>query len=504
MLKNPSGIVILLIAALTFFFFGIHYANVMLSAAGLIIGFWGLTLLYRTYDEDTVTLVLILSLLFFAGFFHQPVTEGVVSKAVFWIQSVLVVGVTGYYVLKRGARLTRLLIWLVTPFAILYLITGLYSILNGEVLQFVNGARKVMLAPVLLFLGYNLKIEKPTGLLELFFILALGLQIPLSLATNYLYSGLVFEIPQPDWLTGSFGRGGSSGIAIFTAIVPAICLWLYRTKNPDPRRLGLALALGLVVIAVSDIKVTWFLLPVMLVIALLLPSKRKLLKIQRWSLISLFAIFVALHMTAVAISAGSYSKLITGSDAVGQSVSQRAETFVKKYHRTETKGIRTPPTSSLPTAGSLPATSSLPIANRYGTTLIALELTTKDWQHAMFGYGLDSTTYQSLLGTSFVEDEIGYQGLGSQTSNRMLIETGWLGLLLFVAPLIAILFLTFREIYFHRSSNSVNILAGVIFIYGMAMLLSYPYSRFAAYMSTAGAFWLMSGVWLKLKASDGK
>jgi len=504
MLKNPSGIAILLIAALTFFFCGIHYANLALSAAGLIIGFWGLTLLYRTYDEDTVTLVLILSLLFFAGFFHRPVTEGVVSKAVFWVQSVLVVGVTGYYILKRRARPTRLLIWLVTPIAVLYLITGLYSLLNGEAIQFINGARKVMLAPVLLFLGYNLKVEKPTGLLEPFFILALGLQIPLSLATNYLYSGLVFEIPQPDWLTGSFGRGGSSSIAIFTAIVPAISFWLYKAKSLNPRRLGLALALALVVIAVSDIKATWFLLPVMLVIASLMPSQRKLLKIRRWSVIPLVGIFVALHMTAVAISIGSYSKLITRSDSIGQPVSQRAETFVKKYHRTETKGIRPPSKSSLPTTNTLPAKSSLPIANRYGATLIALDLTTKDWQHALFGYGLDSTTYQSLLGSSFVEDEIGYMGLGSQTSNRMLIETGWLGLLLFVAPLIAILFLTFREIYLHRSSNSINILAGVIFIYGMAMLLSYPYSKFAAYMSTAGAFWLMSGLWLRLKSSHGK
>jgi hypothetical protein len=380
---------------------------------------------------------------------------------------------------------------LLTPFAILYLITGLYALLNDNLFQFINGARKVMLAPLLLLLGYNLKINKPDVLIESVLILVLGLQIPLSLITSYLYTGLFFEFPEPDYLTGTFGRGGSSSIAIFTAIMPAISIWLYNTKKINKNRLGLAIAFSLIIIAISDIKFTIIFLPLMLVFAALLPFQEQIDRKQRVLVLVTICITAALIITASAISLRSYSKLFRATNESELSLSLRMRTFLERYLRLENRGIFYSPSGKV-------------VANRYGATLIALELASTDWQHALFGYGLDSTTRESLLGSSFIEKEVGLSGLESQVISRMLIETGWIGLLLFSSPLLAILFLTFRQLRDRRSSDHDIVISGIVFIYGLGMLISYPYGLYGLDLKTSGFFWLTTGIWLQSTVDSGK
>ena len=487
LLRKPPTIAILFTISGFMLLVGLHHSIILLSLAGTVFALGGIALLYGNYDRDSVTLLLVMSLLIFAGFYHRPVTEGVAAKAVYWVQSALTGLAIGAVFLKRRNKLNRLFLWVILPMACLYIISGVYALANGALLQYVNGFRKILFAPLLLFLGYNLAIEKPGRAVHTFFLTALGLQLPLSLIANYLFTGFWFEFPEPDYLSGSFGLGGSSSIAVMAAIVPALSIWMLKVNQGTRKRLALSMIFTLALIAITDIKFTWFFLPMMLVISVLLPTGERSNPRKNLPVFIIIGITVLFVIIASTLSVRRYSKLLQTSREENRPLSVLSLEFLRIYYRIDDRGIRFSPGMEQP------------VANRLGSILIALEYSTKSTKGALLGYGLDSTTRKSLLGTSFIEEAVGASGIGNQTLSRLLLETGWPGLALFSLSVLVVLVRAFQSIRDPGKDGEIRALAGMILVYGLGMLLSFPYGLYGLDLSAAGPFWLLSGLWIRME-----
>ena len=434
-------------------------------------------LLWMNAASKKALLAFIMEAMLWLGFLHSPFTPG---NYVFWLQELILLLCLAVIALRGtwGARLK--LSYVLVPLGIIGL-TALYVTLRNEsIYVYLNGLRRIFLAPLMFILGQKLAFEDSgkaaLRILQWTFLL----QFPACLILIFWHTGSFFGATGADLLTGTFGRGGTGYIVIFMPAVLGIFLWMFAKRKFSLKNLLIMSGILLLLGRWSDLKYLYVLLPMVIAVAFLLlmrqqPSRRKW-KTVTIGIVGAAVLLVILGLVISASSVRFHSGTLTVSSMFNPEWLDDA--------------------LSISSGGIIRKKSEEPMFSRYGVLLYLLEFLPRDWETLLAGRGLGSTAYEGALGPTKLGQEIGIGGLDFSALSVLLFETGLGGTILYLAPFFL---LTVSAFFLLRKKRiwdpEDELLSGIVALYGFCLLASLPYNGFALTLRGGGIFWLLAGLW---------
>jgi hypothetical protein len=136
--------------------------------------------------------------------------------------------------------------------------------------------------------------------------------------------------------------------------------------------------------------------------------------------------------------------------------------------------------------------------SRFGAAMFAIERVSYDPVSSLVGVGLGSTI--EGVGVSSLVRSIGIAKLDASAFSILLLESGWVGLALYVAPILVLILLCLRAIRDRQSQEpNLQLLAVMVVLFGFCTICSVAYNNFALLPRGGGIFWLLAGLWYSAK-----
>ncbi|MFQ5743005.1 MAG: hypothetical protein ACE5HV_05375 [Acidobacteriota bacterium] len=456
---------------------------------GLLISSLGLTVLMAAWAFSAtrkhlcaVLMLLVLGL----GFFHAPFTE---TNSVFWAQDLLVLFLLAVMILRGGAPSRVDSKPVLVLLALMAALTLQTTLLHESLVMFINGFRRIAVAPLMFVLGQYLVHERSGRTVYRTLVIALLLQLPASLAVNVAYQGSVSGPVEADYLTGTFGQGGSGFLAVFISAVLCIVVWQFANRRTSLWVLALSALCFLLLGALSDIKFLWILLPMGLSVAMFMLLVQRDMGTAKPKRLLVGALALAVVAPALFFVIQTSSERYHGG-ALGLTSFFDPE-FLKEALYVENGGVYEADDGGLS-------------FTRYGALVHAWDLLSKDGGAALLaGYGLGSTT-EGPLGTTNLARRVGIGQMDASALSTLMFESGVIGTALYITPFVILMSLAFLTVQRRsRPDGDAEVLGGLVVLYGFCVLLSFGYNNYPIVPRGGGIFWLMAGLWVAAKKSAG-
>lgn len=439
----------------------------------------GLTifLLAQAVSKKHATLLL-LAVLLWLPFFSEPFSS---DRLVFWSQEVVVLVSVFVIAMSPGGRLRSLMgWWVLVPVAIIALMSLPATVTSSDFVTFFNGLRRIGIAPLLFLLGLRLYESANIPRVYQFLILTLLIQLPASLIVLGVTTGSFLSITNADVQTGTFGSSGSGLVGIFILIIVGLVFWQAQRGQISVRLMAAVFGVGVIMIAIGDLKYLYYAMPVELLAAFILPRAAA----SRRANLLLGMLAVGILLFAMPLAIQSSSNLWHGGNL---DLGERIENEIVNQR------------------------------TRSGTILQAMEFISNDPSVTVAGYGLGVTSEGILTGDTnnqaFDFDTLSGKSAISISLAALLLEVGVAGVILYY--LLPIVFTAFAFITLLRARNldsNYELLTAMVFFYGFGVLMSIPYNPFSVALRGVGVFWLLAGLWwaarqqhkmaLKVSATD--
>lgn len=449
-----------------------------IAAVGLVFLF--LFFAWMLQASATTRAVTALSICLFMGFFHAPITT---TRSIFFLQDALIIVTFVAVLLGRHSQPFSVPLTILFPIFIFVAVSMPLSLLDFDFLIVMNGLRKWLLPFVMFFLAqlvYQEGMEKKILKLLLW---AVVIQVPASLFIGALYSGGSFIIRHADDFTGTFGRGGTTVIAV---LVPPTVIWgilaAWSGDIKKPLAVGALGAFGILV-ALCEIKFALFIMPMMFTMLMLLNFVvRKNLK-----KVVLNPIALIIPALTLALLLGVGDKFITyekhGTGFVG-GLDAFEVRDLERYLGYDKGGIR-----HWFIAEDQRSATEL---TRYGMLVATLEQASKSPRRLILGYGLDSVVdnamQESLLKIMARVDLVAYQ-----VFSFLLFETGLLGLIAYLTPVLYFFFLSL-ELFVRPPPGVSYLLVSGVLLFTFTALATILYNDILRYMNFGGVLWFLCGM----------
>ncbi|MCJ7563462.1 MAG: hypothetical protein MUP52_02600 [Candidatus Aminicenantes bacterium] len=440
------------------------------AVAGLALFLW----LSSVRKETLLTFALMIML--WLGFLHAPFTSG---NYVFWLQELLILACLSVMMMRRGKH-TRPAFWpILIPYGIVCFMTLVPTLNNESLVTYLNGVRRIAIAPLLFILGQLLAQERSSRTAFRVFLWTFVLQLPACLILIYWHTGSFFQLPGADLLTGTFGRGGTGYIVIFMSAVLGISVWLFAKRQLSLKILALLSGIFLVLGRWSDLKFIYLLLPLTLGVAFLLVVRQRSSSRKWKALVAELAGLTILFVVLLLVISASSVRFHSGTLAIS---SMFNPDYIRQALFVDSKGIVT--------------SNEGREFSRYGVLVYALNFISRDFVTRAAGHGLGSTATEGALGETKLGQMVGIRNIDYSTLSVLLFETGIGGTLLYLAPFCILMASAFFSLRKKKVlGTDLEILSGMVVLYGFCLLASLPYNGFAVTPRGGGVFWLLGGLW---------
>ena len=410
------------------------------------------------------------------GFFHEPITSG---NLIFWGQEAIIAGLMGVMLLRGGTgRRTRIGIVFIVLISIA-LITLVGTISRESILLYLNGLRRISAAPMMFVLAQYLAHGRSGETVFRILVWTLMLQLPCSLVVGWISAGSVSTLPGADFLTGTFGKGGSGFMVIFISAVLCIVVWQFANRRTSLSTVVFATSYFLVLGAISDLKFLWIILPFGLLATFWIVLIEKRGRV-RWK----NALMALVGVVLVCVALKFVISLSSERHHAGElSLASFFEVdFLKTILFIDSGGVYRSPDGEYK-------------FSRYGALVYAWDyLSHNRWM--LTGHGLGSTT-EGILGETTLGKKIGIGQLDVSTISLLLFEVGVVGTFLYLTPFLVITVMAFLRLLRRQGrGGDLELLSGILALYGLFILLSLGYNGFAIVPRGGGVFWFIAGLWL--------
>lgn len=439
--------------------------------AAVAVSFW-----LRITARDKLMIAALVTMLW-SGFFGDPIIEG---QTVFWVQDLLILLMLIAVLARRSGRLSHDYYIVLVPIAVFALITLPGSLLSSSLDIYLNGLRRVAIAPLAFILGYALFTAVSTEIVYRFLVLTLVLQFPLSVILVWMRGLSLSSLQGPDVFTGTFGRGGSGLIAIHAAAIVGIVLYQFINRRTSSSLLVVTTGSLVVLGMFSDLKFLYILLPCCLALATLMgllkfqPKRRwrKLLAGVAGLLILVFALSFVLTASSERYHGGelTFSRLLDAQ-------------YYRQYLFIDEQGV-------------VPADANNPTRfSRYGAVVFALRSVLENPARLIAGYGLGSAA-EGILGESEATRlASGIRGLDASGLSVLIFESGFLGTMMYLLPILLLNWKALRILRRARGrAGSEEVLSGFLLLYGFCFAASLGYNPFGLIVRGGGVFWFIGGL----------
>lgn len=449
-----------------------------LAAVSLVFLYLFFALLLQA--SPTAKAITALSICLFMGFFHMPITT---TRGIFFLQEALIIITFIAVLLDRRSQPLSVPLTIFLPIFVFIAVNMPLSLLDYNFLIVMNGLRKWLLPFVMFFLAQMIYQEGMEKKIVKLLLWAVIIQVPAALFIGALYSGGSFIIRHADDFTGTFGRGGTTVIAV---LVPPSVIWgilaAWSGNIKKPLAVGALGAFGILV-ALCEIKFALFIMPMMFTMLMLLNFVvRKNLK-----KVVLNPIALIIPALTLALLLGVGDKFITyekhGTGFVG-GLDAFEVRDIERYIGYDKGGIR-----HWFVAEDQRTWTEL---TRYGMLVATIEQASKSTRRLIFGYGLDSVVdnamQESLLETMARVDLVAYQAF-----SFLLFETGLLGLIAYLTPVVYFFFLSL-ELFVRPPPGVSYLLVSGVLLFTFTALTTLLYNDILRYMNFGGVLWFLCGM----------
>jgi len=453
--------------------------QVLAVGAGVGVILW----ILQANKESVIKIVL--AIVLWLGFFHEPITTG---ATVFWVQDALILGILVARIFRsdRTESLNTMLI--LVPLVIFAALTLPGSLATDSPFVYLNGLRRIAVAPLMFILGQLLSAEQSGQTVFNMLVWTFFLQLPASITVSALRSGSLFDIWGPDLLTGTFGRGGSGYIVIFGAAVLSIFVWRFTSRRISLLIFALAAGCFLLLGALSDLKFLYILLPICALIAFFMGFARIGRRLRIGSILAGFiGMFILLGALGLVVSESS-SRWHAGTLSLYNVFNKD---YLSEILLVDSGGIYV-------------NKAGVPKFSRYGALVFAWDSVSSDFLRFLGGYGLGSTS-EGSLGIPILLQTGGVENLNSSALSLLLIESGMIGTFVYLMPLFIIVIQAARTFRRNRGKDTnLEFSSGMLLLYGIALSASLPYTGFALVSRGGGVFWLLGGMLFAERAQMGQ
>ena len=424
----------------------------------------------------------VLLVLLLPGFFNEPFTSG---NLVFWVQQVLLIAVLLLMLTRRGVAPSVKLLAL--SLGILVLVTLPVSLSNESPLFYLNGLRRLAIAPMMFLLGQCLWTEASSEIAYRVLVWTMCLQLPASVIVAVASAGSLLNASR-DALTGTFGHGASGVVGVYLVAVLSIMLLRAARRGVSFRSLIPAIVCFVILGSISEITFLYILMPAVLLVVVIIsflrsePSRR--------------AKTVVLTLVGVVVLIGSLSIVFTNSsNRWSQGTMKLSNLLDVGYYRRYL---------AVDNGGILNLGGGKHLFTRYGAMTYAWAEIRKSPVSQLTGMGMGSAS-AGVLGASATLQAIRISGLNSSTLSILLYEVGLGGSVLYLLPVFAYVWKALLSVLRATAKNAAaaSLASEMLLIYGICVLASLIYCPFLLFVSSGGTFWLLAGLWAAEQPSGG-
>ena len=452
---------------------GIDYLIGLAAVCCLLLA--GFFLWVSTRASDYHLAVAALSIALFIRVLDEPITHGGI---IYYLQNGLAMFLMFSVLLSRPSGWPSAIT--LFPVAVFTLVLLPFSLTRLPLENIIVGWLRWLHPLIMFFIAERIYREGMEKLTLKVLIICILVQVPIAPIIGSLNSGGFLVFHHPDFLSGTFGRGGTTSMAV---LFPPTVIWaLWAAWYGHIKKITALAALGgmAILVALCEIKYVLVLTPALLVLINLIDVVARKDLGSALTRVLLFVIPAVIVGLVVSVS----DQWLTYQSGSG---------FSSGVNIFDMRNIETYLSSG--TGGSKWTYKNgryEKVLTRYGMTRAVTIEASKSTTNLIFGHGLNSSM-DYAKNESLLKELTGATYIAYQFLTQLLFEGGLIGVICYLVPVVFFFLLALRYI-FHPTPGVTPMLVNAVLLFGCTVLLSLLYNHTLRVMPFGGTFWFLCGM----------